>query len=207
MPEGDEGSGANGGDGTRDAGSLDGRVARGIRTRHSIVEATIELIESGNPRPTSKEVAHQAGVSVRLVFHHFEGVHVLFRSAAELQSSRSRWLIGAIPPHGPLDGRIRAICHQRRQLFEAITPVLRASQPKAPNLPDALAGLSALLHQQLSVSFRPEILLRGGDAPLLLESLDLAAGWQGWMALRFDAGRSATQAEQLMVYTFTILLH
>jgi AcrR family transcriptional regulator len=182
-------------------------VARGVRTRNAIVEAAIELIESGNPRPTSREVANQAGVSVRLLFHHFEDVHVLYRSAVEMQSSRNRSLIGIIPPHGPLDRRIRAICHQRRQLFEAITPVLRASGSGDANLPGALSDLRTLLRHQLTVSLRPEILARGGDAPLLLESLDLAAGWQNWTALRFGAGRSASQAEQVMVYTVTILLH
>jgi TetR/AcrR family transcriptional regulator, regulator of autoinduction and epiphytic fitness len=201
MPQGDAGSDTNGG------GFLDGRVARGVRTRTSIVEAAIALIESGNLRPTSKEVADRAGVSVRLLFHHFEDVHVLYRSAVELQSSRSRSLIGIIPPHGPLDGRIRAICHQRRQLFEAIAPVLRASEARDSNLPGALSDLRALLHHQLAVALRPEILSRGGDAPLFLESLDLAAGWQNWTALRFGAGRSASQAEQVMAYTVTILLH
>ncbi len=186
---------------------LDGRLARGVRTRNSIVEAIIELIESGNPRPTSREVADQAGVSVRVLFHHFEDVPVLYRSAVELQSSRSRSLIGIIPPHGPLEARIRAICRQRRQLFEAIAPVLRASEARDSSLPGVLSDLRALLRQQLTVSLRPEILSRAGDAPLLLESLDLAAGWQNWTALRFDAGRSASQAEQVMVYTVTILLH
>jgi AcrR family transcriptional regulator len=202
MPEGNGGSGSNG-----DGEPLDGRLARGVRTRNSIVEAIIELIESGNPRPTNREVADQAGVSVRVLFHHFEGVPVLYRSAVELQSSRSRSLIGIIPPHGPLDVRIRAICRQRRQLFEAIAPVVRASEARDSNLPDVLPDLRALLRHQLTVSLRPEILSRGGDAPVLLESLDVAAGWQNWRTLRFNAGRSASQAEQVMVYTVTVLLH
>ncbi len=202
MPERNAGSGAN-----LDREPLDGRLARGLRTRNSIVEAMIELIESGNPRPTSREVADRAGVSVRVLFHHFEHVPGLYRRAVERQSSRSRSLIGIIPPNGPLDARIRAICRQRRQLFEAIGPVLRASEARDPGLPGGLSDLRALLRQQLAVSLRPEILSHGGDAPLLLETLDLAAGWQNWTALRFEAGRSASQAEQVMVYTVTVLLH
>ncbi len=185
----------------------DGRVARGARTRMAIVEATIDLIESGNPRPSTSEVALRAGVSVRLLFHHFADVPLLFRSAAELASARSRPLIGMIPPHGPVDVRIRAMCRQRRQLFEAIAPVLLATQARTTDLGDVLADLRSLLRRQLVVSLRPEILAQGRSAPVLLESLDQAAGWQNWTSLRFDAGRSAGQAEQVMVYTLTVLLH
>jgi hypothetical protein len=48
---------------------------------------------------------------------------------------------------------------------------------------------------------------RGKQAPILLESLDSVAGWQSWTALRQDAGRTVTQAEQVMAYTVTVLLH
>jgi AcrR family transcriptional regulator len=184
----------------------DGRAARGARTRIAIVEATIELIESGNTQPSTREVAERAGVSVRLLFHHFEDVPLIFRSAAALRSSRSRSLIGMIPPRGPVDLRIRAICHQRRELFEAIAPVLLATLARTSDLHDVLGDLRSLLRQQLLVSLRPEILAHGRSAPVLLESLDQAAGWQNWHSLRSEAGRSAGEAEQVMVYTVTVLL-
>lgn len=187
--------------------AIDGRVARGARTRYSIVEATIDLIESGNPRPTSRQVAAAAGVSVRLVFHHFDDVEMLYLDAVELQSSRTRSLIGIIPPHGPVGLRVAAICHQRRQLFEAIAPVLTAALARTGNRYDLLADRRALLRHQLVVGLRPEILSRGPSAPVLLESLDVAAGWQSWTSLRVEARRSADEAEQVMAYTIIGLLH
>jgi AcrR family transcriptional regulator len=188
-------------------GPSDGRVARGERTRTSIVEATISLIESGNPQPTSREVAIKAGVSVRLLFHHFEHVQMLYLGAAELQSSRTRSLIGIIPPYGPVGFRVATICHQRRQLFETITPVLRAALARTGNCTDPLADRRALLRHQLMVGLRPEILARGKNAPVLLESLDVAAGWQSWISLRVEARRSANEAERVMAYTIAGLLH
>jgi TetR/AcrR family transcriptional regulator, regulator of autoinduction and epiphytic fitness len=185
----------------------DGRVAKGARTRAAMVEATIALIESGNPRPTGQQVAAEAGVSVRLLFHHFEGVQTLFLDAAELQSARTRSLIGIIPPHGPVGLRVAAICHQRRQLFETIAPVLRATLARTGNRTDPLADRRALLRHQLAVGLRPEILARGRSAPVLLESLDVAAGWQSWTSLRVEAGLSATEAERVMAYTVAGLLH
>jgi len=204
RPEGRSGTGAGR---ARSSVAIDGRVARGARTRYSIVEATIDLIESGNPRPTSRQVAAAAGVSVRLVFHHFDDVEMLYLDAVELQSSRTRSLIGIIPPHGPVGLRVAAICHQRRQLFEAIAPVLTAALARTGNRYDLLADRRALLRHQLVVGLRPEILSRGPSAPVLLESLDVAAGWQSWTSLRVEARRSADEAEQVMAYTIIGLLH
>ncbi len=136
----------------------DRRRARGQRTRTSIVDATIDLIEAGNPRPTSRQVAGRAGVSVRLVFHHFKRLEEVIRLAAELQTSRHRSFVAAIPPHGPLSARIGAICRQRRQLFEAIGPVLQAAHARSfdtPGLSEALSHQRSLLRRPARSGLRP----------------------------------------------------
>jgi len=184
-------------------------VARGIRTRSSIIEAMIDLIVEGHTEPTSRQVAQRAGVSVRLVFHHFGGLHQLFTSAAAHQASRSLSLIAILPPHGPPETRIVLICRQRRQLFEANAPLLRAAYARSPAstaLTEALAGHRTLLRRQLDVTLGPEIDARGPQAPVVLDALDVAAGWRSWSALRFDAGHSAASAEQIMVFSVSRLL-
>ncbi len=188
-------------------GAYDGRVARGERTRTSILEATIDLIQTGTSRPTARQVADHAGVSVRVLFHHFADVGTIFQRAAELHADRSRTLIGIIPARGPVDFRVAAICHQRRELFEAIAPVLRAAQARTTADQDVVVGLRGDLRHQLLVGLRPEIVARGKTAPFLLESLGLATGWRNWTSLRFDDQRSADQAEQVMVYTASVLVH
>lgn len=184
-------------------------MARGIRTRSSIIEAMIDLIVEGHAEPTSRQVAHRAGVSVRLVFHHFGDVRQLFTRAAAHQASRSLSLIGILPPHGPVETRIVLICRQRRQLFEANAPWLRASYARSPAstaLTESLAGHRTLLRRQLDVTLGPEIGARGPQAPVVLDALGVAAGWNSWSALRFDAGHSAASAEQIMVFSVSRLL-
>lgn len=49
----------------------DGRKARRGRSRERIVQAAFLLVERGNWRPSVKDIAAQAGVSVRTVFDIF----------------------------------------------------------------------------------------------------------------------------------------
>jgi len=196
-----------------DAGGREGppdrRVERGRRTRHQIVKATIDLVGSGNPHPTARQVARQAGVAVRLVFHHFRRVEVLLRLAAELQAARHRGRITMIPPGDPLPVRTEAICHQRRVLFEATGPVMQAAQrsePGSPELERVLAGQRALLRRQLVTTFGPELDAAGGEAERLLDVLEHTTGWQYWSSLRREAGLSAAASERAMATAVTELL-
>src|SRR5271155_5351046 len=66
----------------------DGRVARGQRTRRSVAEALMQLLRDGESDPTAKAVARRAGVSLRLVFHHFADMDDLYRFVAALQLRR-----------------------------------------------------------------------------------------------------------------------
>ena len=47
---------------------------------------------------------------------------------------------------------------------------------------------------------------REGQARILLDALEVATGWQTWLSLRTEGGRSATSAEGVMVYTVMLLL-
>jgi len=198
---GDECSGA--------ANASDRRVARGIRTRTLIVNALIDLIDTGNPHPTSRQVAARAGVGIRTVFHHFGDLEILFRSAAGLHLWRHRSLMAPLSPQGPIEARIRALCHQRRQLFEVIGPVLAVAYTRSqtsPGLRDVLVKHRSRLRQQLAFTLGPEI-SAGGKQATLLDTLELTTGWQSWSALRFEAGHTASSAEEFMVSTVTRLMH
>ena len=183
----------------------DGRVARGERTRSALVEATVELIRSGSPHPTAGQVAERAGVSVRLVFHHFGEVQALYERAAALQADRARSLIGLVPPRGPVGLRVRAICRQRRLLFETLGPEPGTAGADG-HLDDPADELVNLLRRQLLVGLRPEILAAGDDAPVLFEALDSTTGWRNWTSLRRGGRRSAADAERVVVYTTTVLV-
>jgi TetR/AcrR family transcriptional regulator, regulator of autoinduction and epiphytic fitness len=182
----------------------DRRLVRGSRTRSFLVDATVDLIGAGNPSPTAHQVALHAGVSSRLIFHHFADVDQLFTLAVERQASRFEALTHVIPASGSTDVRIRIIARQRRRLFEAIGPALRASYARLPAkaaLAEVLARQRHLLRVQLEVILKPEIVARGDQAPEALESLHVITGWPYWSALRFESGQSANQAEQITVFT------
>ena len=66
----------------------DGRVARGQRTRRNVAEALMELLREGDQEPTARAVAQRAGVSLRLVFHHFTEMDDLYHYVAALQLRR-----------------------------------------------------------------------------------------------------------------------
>jgi AcrR family transcriptional regulator len=202
--------GAITGDGSRSMPPSDRRLIRGERTRQAIIEADVELIDAGNPRPSIRQVAERAGISVSQIYYHFGYVEVLVVNATALQVSRHCLVIAVIPPRGPVDVRIRATCHQRRQLLEAVAPVLRMAysrSPGSPRLDDVLAEQRALLRGQVAATFGPELSSRGPRAAILLEALDVATGWQTWNTLRLHAGHSASVAEEVMVYSVTGLLH
>jgi AcrR family transcriptional regulator len=50
---------------------LDGRRVRSERSRKSIIDAMLQLVEEGILVPTAQQVSERAGVSLRSVFRHF----------------------------------------------------------------------------------------------------------------------------------------
>ena len=58
--------------------SSDGRVARGQRIRRNVADALVVLLAEGDAEPTAPAVAARAGVSARLVFHHFADMDDLY---------------------------------------------------------------------------------------------------------------------------------
>src|SRR3954470_18279608 len=52
--------------------TVDGRTARATRTREAVVSAVLDLVNEGNPKPTAREIADRAGVSLRSVYVHFD---------------------------------------------------------------------------------------------------------------------------------------
>jgi TetR/AcrR family transcriptional regulator of autoinduction and epiphytic fitness len=188
----------------------DGRLARGIRTRATIVQAAVTLIDAGDIHPATSEVASRAGVGIRTVFRHFGDVEGLFCEVAYRTATRYQDLVPALPPSGPVASRILATCRQRRRLFEVIGPVLRVAQDKtegSPRFDRALLQHRARLLLQLTRTLGPEIDAHGSEVEVRLETLTVATGWRNWNMLRLDIGHSASSAERLLAFTVSCILH
>ncbi len=188
----------------------DRRLARGEHTRLAFLEAMIELMDGRADPPTAKKVARRAGISRRMIFNHFEGgMNGLLVGAVELALSRQRGLVRGVPPRGPSPPRVRALCRQRRQLFEELGPVYRTAYARASTsagLVPVLVAHRSVLREQLAHTLAPELEARGPDADLLLDALEQATGWEAWCGLRDLALRSAPAAERAMAFAADQLL-
>ncbi len=162
----------------------DGRVARGERTRRTLAEAMISLIEAGDPHPTARRVAERAGVSLRLVFHHFDDLESILRVAVGIQEDRHWRHVRPVEPTLPVEERVARVVRQRAVMFRAIAPVRRAAERLEPSSPTVTTELSRgreWLRGQLQATFAPELEdLRPADARLLIDALEVATSWGTW---------------------------
>jgi AcrR family transcriptional regulator len=184
-------------------------VAKGEQTRRAVITSLVDLIDEGETHPTTRMVAHRAGVSVRLIYHHFGGVHRLLLDAVAYQSARHRSLLFTIPPRGPPELRIKALCRQRRLYFEGMTPVYRVAHSRAhqgAGLDALLAADRTVLRSQLAHTLEPELTAHRRVAPELLDALEQATGWDAWRSLRDGRGHSAPSAERVIAFTAGCLL-
>lgn len=184
-------------------------MAKGERTRRVVVEALVALIGEGENHPTTRKVAHRAGVSVRLIYHHFGGFHGLLLAAFAHQAERHRDLLFSIPPRGSPELRIKALCRQRRLYFEEMTPLYRAAHSRAhpeAGLDAIFADDRTVLRSQLAHTLDPELAPLQAAAPELLDALEQATGWDTWRSLRDGGNHSAPSAERVIAFTASCLL-
>jgi TetR/AcrR family transcriptional regulator of autoinduction and epiphytic fitness len=181
---------------------LDGRTARARRTRESIVDATIALLEQGDLRPTAPRIADQAAVSVRSVFQHFDDLETLHAAVGERLVERVSFLLVPVDPTLPLPDRIERFVTQRSQLLEVITPIRRAADVHGPfssEITQRLRDGQAFLRHEVEVAFEPELakLDRAVHAEVL-DALDVALAWASWHGLRAVQHRDEAQARAVL---------
>lgn len=183
--------------------------ARGERTRQRVAEALIELLDEGDPTPTAKSVATRAGVSVRLVFHHFEDMEALYKMVLTVQEDRHWSAVRDVPAELPLDERIERTVAQRAKLFDAIGSVRRATAALAARRDDvaeAIANGDGLLRSWLQSTFATELDRAGRERRDVLDAVDAAASWEAWDRLRRSQSLSAPAARRVTTKTLSALL-
>src|SRR5438093_3343050 len=160
------------------ASASDGRVRRGERSGHAIVEALVGLVGEGVIEPTAQQVAARAGVGIRTVFRRFSDMEGLFAEmGARVQADVLPLLAGE--PGGAVAERARALVARRVAFFEHIAPYKRSANLKrwrSPFLRKDHAGLVRALRDDL-LRWLPE--LRRIPAGVL-DALDLATSFEAW---------------------------
>ncbi|MFG2794814.1 TetR/AcrR family transcriptional regulator [Streptomyces sp. NPDC048419] len=181
----------------------DGRLARGRQTRVRIISAVLELAEEGETVPTIAKIAAHAGISPRLVHHHFEGIDEIVDRAIE---QRLRDIVERqrdLPTGGPQPVRVAALVAARAETLEWITPlrltILRLEEHSV-KLRQSRTDALAIARKQLEACFEAELsTLPPGRRSALLEALDTATSWEAWHHLRFTLEPHRAQSIMIMV--------
>lgn len=194
----------------RTAPDIDGRTARAARTRDAVAAALLDLLERGNLRPTARQVAEAAGVSLRSVFQHFEDLDTLFAEVADRQIRRLQALMPTPPASAPFRERLDKFTQERSRILEAISPVRRAAvlqEPFSDVVAERLKWVREAAQAELAAAFAPELgRRRHEERPELLAALDVASNWGTWEALRSQHGMSAEGACRTMSRMIEALL-
>jgi TetR/AcrR family transcriptional regulator, regulator of autoinduction and epiphytic fitness len=182
---------------------VDGRTARGQRTRAAVVDALLALQEEGDLEPTAQRVAARAGVALRTVFGHFSDMETLWAQAGERELAKIAALADVPSGDLPLDERVERFCASRARVLEAVLPVLRAARLRE--------------HASAALRRNREIFAEAGDAEVdlvfatELEPLDEAeravvrsafhvvAGGTAWELLRCQRGLDVEQASEVLL--------
>lgn len=189
------------------ASAVDGRSARAQRTRDSVVTAVLELAASGVGRPTAREIADRAGISVRSVYVHFDDLDDLFRAAAARHTEQMASLLKPVDAGLPLTERIAAATRQRVAIHENFGAVRRAAEqwaPVSPALADVLRAGRDVGRQDVERLFGPVVRDRADDE-IVLSAVTLFLSAAAWDSLR-DQGLSVDAAAEIITHTLTRLL-
>lgn len=112
--------------------AVDGRRARSVKTRETIVDAAISLLDGGDLKPTAAAIAARAGLSVRSVFQHFSDLEDLFLAVSDRQTNRVARLYTGTSYEGDLAARVQVFVNYRATLYETIAPIRRAAMLQEP---------------------------------------------------------------------------
>lgn len=193
----------------RRAEDLDGRRQRAVRSREAVVDAMLDLLRETGEQPSAQTIADRAGVSLRTVFRLFDDIDTLLATGVALQIDRVGSMFGPLEVIGHLDRRIHALVVHREKLFEEIAPVRRAALRRTEHslIREWLDESHTLLRGQLTSLFLDELqVLPARQRKLVIEALDLAAGFAAWNALRTEQGLDAATARAVVIHTITRLL-
>ena len=194
-------------DATDGPAPTDGRLTRAARTRASVVEALLTLNEQGNLRPTARDIAAKAGVSLRSLYVHFDDLEALFVAASDRHAQRLAAILPPLVTDGPVNDRVEAFLDRRTTLNEVGAGVRRAAllqEPFSPALQAATASGRSLRRAEIRHAFAPEI-AGAGDGQKLQRGLEIVTSAATWEALRVHQGIAVDEARDQvreMVWSF-----
>ncbi len=107
--------------------TTDGRIARRERNQDTVLDAVVDLFESGNPDPAVDDVSEWSGVSTRSIYRYFHHRDGLIHAALWHLVSRVDREMPLNVGNGSIDERIARFVEHRLSAYERLAPLMRAS--------------------------------------------------------------------------------
>ena len=160
---------------------IDGRTARGARTREAIIDALYDLLREGHGDTGARAIAERAGVSTRSVFQHFEDLETVYAEVAARQADAINPHLAPIDPLVPIAERVDRLVAARDEMYSIIAPVRRAvnvhrTARTSPLVRNNLNRLHRAMREQVAASFPREV---SGDERLLAQ-IDVCLSFESW---------------------------
>ena len=108
--------------------TTDGRIARRERNQGTVLDAVVELFESGNPDPAVEDVSERSGVSTRSIYRYFHHRDGLMDAALWHLVERVTRDVPLNVGEGTLDERISEFVEHRLDVYDSIAPLTRAAR-------------------------------------------------------------------------------
>ncbi|MGH8988568.1 MAG: TetR/AcrR family transcriptional regulator [Acidimicrobiales bacterium] len=182
-------------------GRVDGRRARGLRTRDAIIGALLDLVAQGDVAPTAQRIAHRAAVSVRSVYQHFADVEGLYADAAAQTYERARATARDLDPSLPVSRRADEFVEGRTSTLEKLLQfhrALRLVEPSSDRVRSHRLEMERWEKERIRKVFAPELRAMGAtERSAVLAGIDVLTSADCWDHLRRN-GQSARGARQVV---------
>jgi AcrR family transcriptional regulator len=107
--------------------TTDGRRARRERNQGTVLDAVVDLFESGKPDPAVEDVSEWSGVSTRSIYRYFHHRDGLIDAAMWHLVSRLDREMPLEVGNGSIDERITRFVEHRLGVYERLAPLMRVS--------------------------------------------------------------------------------
>ena len=185
----------------------DGRRLRSERSRKSMIDAALELIEEGNFAPTAKQISARAGVGIRSFFRQFEDMDQFF-AAVDEHTVGSFWesFLHEGDREGELPERLDSILATYAKAFEEHRSLLLAT--KSLRWSSRVLKENYERYQQISRANKERWLPEMSQLPLDERELaDAYLSFEMWHRLRDIQGLSWSAAQAVILKALTRLLN
>jgi TetR/AcrR family transcriptional regulator of autoinduction and epiphytic fitness len=189
--------------------AVDGRRARGERTRAALITAFIQLMEDGEIKPTGAQIAARAGTSIRALWANFSDLETLYDVTGRVLFARADARKVLIPADLPLTERIERFCADRAAACERIAPFAKATRLREAESPALRANRRHVLDRAVADVehvFATELAAAGDRRDDLVLSVTASTSWSWWSVLRDDLGLDVQRCTEVLRETVTRLL-